>query len=160
MGASARHVKRVLTNQFQEVYVNYRRDLVRGASANGSVVVPKDRCRNAPLTGVHFEFKGGKLQNFQARKGAECFAETMAPYTSKDTIGLISFGLNPELRVIENETADYRPQSAAGIVLIGTGQNYLEGGNNKEPGGTIFPITNATVEIDGKVLIRDGKITR
>jgi len=128
------------------------------SSANGKVVVPKDRCRYAPLTGVSFEFKDGKLQNFKAEQGAECFEETMAPYTGpKDMFGYFSIGLNPALKVIE-DGGDYRPESAAGMVMIGVGDNQILGGNNKTQGGFGFALVNATVEIDGKTVVKDGKL--
>lgn len=127
-------------------------------SANGRVVVPKDRCRFAPMTGISFDLKNGQLQNFQARENGKCFEETMAPYTGpKDMFASISIGLNPALRVIE-DGGDYRPGSAAGMVWISFGDNQLLGGNNKTQGGFNFPIVNATVEIDGKVVVRDGKL--
>ncbi|HEX9973302.1 MAG TPA: aminopeptidase, partial [bacterium] len=128
------------------------------SSANGKVVVPKNRCRYAPLTGVSFEFKDGKLQNFKAEQGAECFEETMAPYTGpKDMFGYFSIGLNPALKVIE-DGGDYRPESAAGMVMIGVGDNQILGGNNKTQGGFGFALVNATVEIDGKTAVKDGKL--
>lgn len=127
-------------------------------SANGKVVVPKDTCRFAPLTGVSFEFKNGKMENFKAAQGGQCFAETIAPYTGpKDVFGGISIGLNPALKVIE-EGGDYRPADAAGMVSILVGNNDYLGGNNKEPGGFGFPITNATVTVDGKIVVKDGRL--
>ena len=127
-------------------------------SANGRVVAPKDRCRFAPMTGISFELKNGQLQNFQARENGKCFEETMAPYAGpKDMFGGISIGLNPALRVIE-EGGDYRPSNAAGMVWISIGDNQLLGGNNKTQGAFSFPIVNATVEIDGKVVVKDGKL--
>jgi len=128
-------------------------------SANGRVIVPRDECRSGRLTGVRFDFKGGKIENFQAEKGADCYAESMAPYAeSRNVIGEIWIGLNPQLRVIEEGEADFRPLEGAGIVWIQTGRNNMIGGNNKEPGGWSFPITRATVQIDGTVVIRDGEI--
>jgi len=127
-------------------------------SANGKVVVPKLRCRNAPLTGASFEFKDGKMQNFKADKGGDCFTEVMAPYSGpKDMFGSFSIGLNPARKVMENP-GDYRPGDAAGMVWISTGYNALDGGNNKEPGGFSFPITKATVTVDGKVVVKDGQL--
>ena len=127
-------------------------------SANGKVVVPASRCRNAPFTGVSFEFKNGKLLNFKADKGADCFDEVMAAYTgSKDMFGSFSIGLNPARKVMENP-GDYRPGDAAGMVWIGTGYNQLDGGNNQDPGGFGFPITKATVTVDGKVVVKDGQL--
>lgn len=127
-------------------------------SANGKVVVPKTQSRFEPMTGVSFEFKNGKMQNFKAEKGTESFNETMAPYTGpKDMFGTISIGLNPELKVIE-DGGDYRPDSAAGMVWISIGANRMLGGNNDTMGGFSFPIVNATVLVDGTVIVKDGKL--
>jgi aminopeptidase len=129
------------------------------SSAKGKVVVPKHRCRYAPLIGVTFELIEGKLHNFVADEGAKCFEETMAPYTGpKDMFGYFSIGLNPALKVIE-EGGDYRPGNAAGMVWIGFGDNRIVGGNNKTQGGFSFPLVNATVEIDGKIVVKKGNLT-
>jgi leucyl aminopeptidase (aminopeptidase T) len=128
-------------------------------SANGKVAVAKTRCRYEPLAGVSFEFKNGKMENFKAEKGSECFTETMAPYSGpKDMFAGISIGLNPELKVIE-DGGDYRPNLAAGMVEIGVGDNRLVGGNNNTLVVFWFPIVRATVTVDGKVVVKDGKIT-
>lgn len=127
-------------------------------SASGTVVVPKARCRYEPLTGVTFTFEQGRMQHFAAAEGEACFQETLAAYSgSKDRFGFFAIGLNPALKVMENE-ADYRPDNAAGLVWIGSGENQLLGGKNTEPGGFGFPITNATVEIDGQVVVKDGRL--
>jgi aminopeptidase len=127
-------------------------------SANGKVVVPKHQCRFAPLTDVSLDFKNGKMQNFKAGQGADCFKETMEPYQGpKDMFGGFSIGLNPAKKVME-EGADYRPDSAAGMVTISIGDNRLAGGQNDTPGGYNFPITKATVAIDGKVVVKDGQL--
>lgn len=128
-------------------------------SANGKIVVPRMKCRYAPLTDIAFEFKNGKMQGFKAGKGAECFKEVMAPYAeSKDILGSITIGLNPAFKSIES--ADYYPYNAAGMVWISTGENAMLGGTNKEPGGFFFPIVNATVRIDDKVIVKDGRLAQ
>lgn len=127
-------------------------------SANGKVMVPASRCRNAPLTGVSFEFKNGKLQNFKADKGADCFNEVLASYSgSKDMFGSFSIGLNPNRKVME-APGDYRPADAAGMVQISIGYNQTTGGNNADPGSFPFAITRATVTVDGKVVVKDGQL--
>ncbi len=128
-------------------------------SAQGKVVVPRNQCSFAPLTGVSFEFKDGKLENFKAEKGGECFSQTMEPYPeSKYLLGSFQIGLNPEAPVIE-DPGDYRPGNAAGLVWISTGDNVLLGGDNhSQNGGYGFPITKATVEVDGKVVVKDGHL--
>lgn len=127
-------------------------------SANGKVVVPKTQCRFEPMIGVSFEFKDGKMENFKAEKGSENFQETMAPYSGpKDMFGGISIGLNPELKVIE-DGGDYRPDNAAGMVWVSVGGNHMAGGNNDTIGGFSFPIVNATVSVEGREVVKDGKL--
>jgi aminopeptidase len=128
-------------------------------SANGRVVVPKDLCRFAPLADARFEFKNGRLQNFQAAAGADCFLEGLkAADGAKDMLGAMWIGLNPKLRVIEEGSANFRPFNAAGMIHIGIGENRLYGGGNNSTYGYSFPITGATVAIDGKTVVKDGKL--
>ena len=70
----------------------------------------------------------------------------------------VAIGLNPEWKVIE-DPGDFRPEDAAGMVTINIGNNQLLGGENRSTGGFSFPIVNATVEIDGRVVVKDGKLT-
>ena len=59
----------------------------------------------------------------------------------------------------DNRT-DYRPWNAAGMVGVFLGDNTLMGGTNKvkAAAGVGLPIPNATVEVDGQVVVRDGKL--
>lgn len=128
------------------------------SSVNGKVIIPNHLCRYKPLTGTSFELKDGKLQNFEADRGATCFNETMAPYSGpKNMFGTISIGLNPAWKVME-DPGDFRPSDAAGMVTISIGENELYGGQNKNTGGFSFPIVNATVEVDGRIVVEDGKL--
>ena len=130
------------------------------SSVNGKVVVPRHRCRYEPLTNVSFDLQDGRLRNFSATTGERCFEETMAPYAGpKDTVAFIEIGLNPELRVRE-APGDYRPSGAAGMITLGLGDNVLLGGQNRDAGEFDFPLVNATLEVDGRVLIRNGEILR
>jgi len=118
-------------------------------SANGKVVIPRAQCQYKPLLGQSSTFKEGRLENYKAEKGGECFNETIAAYSGpKDVFGVFQFGLNPAAKVME-DPGDYRPSYAAGLVTIGIGDNSLMGGNNKVEGGGgfTFPIVNATTAI-------------
>lgn len=128
-------------------------------SANGKVVAPKDLCRYAPMNDISFDFKSGMLQNFKAATNGECFLEGIkAAAGAKEMFGAVWIGLNPNLRVVEDGKASFRPFNAAGMVHIGIGDNRLYGGGNNSTYGYSFPITNATVAIDGKIVIKDGKL--
>jgi hypothetical protein len=58
------------------------------------------------------------------------------------------------------DNSDFRPSNAEGMVYVIFGDNSLHGGKNKVIGSywTWFPITNATVKIDGKEVVKDGKL--
>jgi len=128
-------------------------------SASGKIIVPKARCRFAPMNNVSFDFKNGKLQNFKAANNAECFQERMNANTGpKDMFGAIWLGTNPSLKVVEDGNANFRPYNAAGMVYVGIGENRIYGGSNNSNFSYSFPITNATVAIDGKIVIKDGKL--
>ena len=128
-------------------------------SANGKVVIPRMRCRYNRMNNVTFEFKDGRMQNFKAASQADCFQEIMNAYTGpKDMFGSVWFGLNPSLRNVEDDKADLRQFNTAGMVHIGIGDNRQYGGVNNSNSGYTFPITNATVTVDGKTVIKDGKL--
>lgn len=129
-------------------------------SANGKVVVPKSKHETTPVRGMRFEFRDGRMADFRAEQGGDRVKEALAAYPEASTkrIGTIVIGLNPALKVIEEEGADFRPDNAAGMVWVGLGNNQLFGGANKEAGGYGFPVTNATVSVDGKIVVKDGKL--
>ena len=125
-------------------------------SGSGKVFAIRERCRpDVQLIGASFDVQNGKIENFKAESGADCYQESMAAYSGpKDVLGSVSIGLNPAMKVSE----DYRPQAAAGMVWLYFGNNETLGGNNAQPGGFTFPVTNATVEIDGKTVVKDGQL--
>ena len=130
-------------------------------SASGKVVVTQDQCDFKPLKQESLEFKDGQVKNYKAEIGGDCYAKTIAPFDGpKDVFAFFQIGINPAAKVIENP-GDYRPGYAAGLVTIAVGDNQLLGGNNKVKGGGGFgfPIVNATVTIDGKTVVKDGKLT-
>ena len=94
----------------------------------------------------------------EAKQGGRCFEETIAPYSGPNkTIAYISIGLNPEWKVME-DGADFRPEGAAGMVTVGIGDNMLYGGKNRNAGSFSFPLVGATVEVDGRVVIKQGTL--
>ena len=126
-------------------------------SAEGTVVVPKTRCQYQPMTGIRFEIDDGFIEDFEAASNSSCFESAMEPFDrAAMRLGGVSIGLNPALKVMEENGADYRPGDAAGMVWIEFGDNQLLGGNNETTGGMAFPIVNATVTVDGTVVVRDG----
>jgi len=128
-------------------------------SANGKVMAPKDNCRPYEyLTEATYVFKDGKMLSFNAKGNPDCFEQDYSAYGGdKDRVASLQIGLNPALKVME-DGSDYRPADAAGMVFIGMGNNQLLGGSNKTEFAWVIPIVNASVEIDGKAVVKDGKL--
>ena len=45
---------------------------------------------------------------------------------------------------------------ASGMVTIGHGSNQWAGGENKSVFGSAYHLSNATVIVDGKIVVRNG----
>jgi len=130
-------------------------------SATGKVVVPQVDCRYQPMTNVSFVFNKGKMEDFKAAKGGNCLQELIADSGgATNQIASFSIGLNPAWKVHEENGARYYPGGGLGVVFVSIGDNELLDGKNKAQGafGFGFPIVGATVEVDGKVVVKDGKL--
>ena len=129
-------------------------------SASGVIVTPKDQCKFQPVRDARYEFTGGTLTRVTAKQGESCVKEQLAAYgQAMRRIGQLGVGLNPALQVVE-EGGDYRPWNGAGLVTVSLGDNTLIGGTNKVPGSVTIglPVTHATLEVDGEILVQDGKL--
>lgn len=130
-------------------------------SGNGKIVVPKDvisSASNETVENLSFKVKNGKVSNLKAEKGEENFMKIWKQYTGPiDTIAGFQIGLNPEIKISGDEV-DYRHFVAEGMVYVIFGDNSKSGGKNKVSSSYLFPITNATVKIDGKMIIENGNL--
>ncbi|WP_375436483.1 aminopeptidase [uncultured Hymenobacter sp.] len=127
-------------------------------SATGKLAASPTTLLGKPLRGFKADLKNGQLANARAEVGAEDFQKWMiAPYSATDMrVGYFSIGLNPAMK--PQEQKGYNPSTAAGMVFLNIGNNELHGGQNKVAAGYSFPIANATVEVDGNVIIRNGQL--
>jgi len=128
-------------------------------SAQGKIVVPRANCRFGPYDRVTFDLKDGKMLNINSYGNQACFAEFDKNNSGQhDVLGIISIGLNPGLRVVEDGKANFRNGNIAGIVGLSFGDNRIFGGTLNSIGGHGYSLTNATVTIDGKPVVKDGKL--
>ena len=129
-------------------------------SASGRIVVPKGQCNWGPVRNVSFEFRDGDMHGFKADEGGDCIAEILDPYEGPTRrFASFSIGLNPNLEVDE-ESATFWPGNGAGMVYINVGNNQLLGGENMTQTGYGFPITHATVTVDGVTIVEDGNLSK
>jgi leucyl aminopeptidase (aminopeptidase T) len=103
--------------------------------------------------GVRFEFKDGFLTNYQARLNASLLRASYEKATGeKNRIGVVGVGVNPKVR------AGFLQDSlASGVVTLGIGGNDDIGGANKTDFYFAGVLTKATLTVDAKTIVKDGK---
>jgi leucyl aminopeptidase (aminopeptidase T) len=73
----------------------------------------------------------------------------------KDRLGSFSIGINPKTQVMGLVSVD---ELTLGGVTIGIGSNKDFGGDNDTTIGFAQTLSKATVEVDGRPLIQEGKV--
>ncbi|HYK93747.1 MAG TPA: aminopeptidase [Thermoplasmata archaeon] len=107
------------------------------------------------IEGGDWEFKNGHLVGFRHQRGhAEIAREfEAAPAEGRDRPGILSIGLNPKISMAPL-VADQR----RGRVMFMIGGNRSHGGLNANPFRAYLLLDGATVEVDGRAVLRDGRI--
>lgn len=132
-------------------------------SANGKVFVPRDRLYGntgeEKITNLSFDLVKGKITNLRAGTN-QAFMEKILKEADPmmNLFAGFAIGLNPAMKVLSDEKQDFRPIEAQGLVSLMMGGNDAWGGTNKVKEGFGFAIEKATVSIDGKVIVKDGKL--
>ncbi len=113
----------------------------------------------APQVGVLIKdmkwvFKGGKLVEISAGENEKAIKGLYEGASGdKDRLGALTVGLNPKAATGFLENAI--PQ---GAVTLSIGDNRELGGSNDSDWGFPGTLSNATVEIDGKEVVKEGKL--
>lgn len=129
------------------------------SGAKGTVRVKRTTCRFETMKDVSFDFQGGMMQNFKTAAGKACWdgmiAGTGGPYGQ---ISFLQIGLNPAWSAHEEHGAAYYPNAGIGLISLGIGDNQALGGTIKTTGDFAysFPLTGATLYVDGRKVISDG----
>ncbi|HEV2317846.1 MAG TPA: aminopeptidase [Thermoplasmata archaeon] len=101
-----------------------------------------------------WEFKDGRLVSLSASEGGQEFSESYrkAP-KGKERPGMFEIGLNPDIRI-----APTFEDQEAGAVTLYLGGNKAYGGSSSVPYFAYLVLRGATVQVDGKTLVQDGKL--
>lgn len=106
------------------------------------------------VEGLEWDFEKGKITSMTAKKNLEPLSDTLGKASGdKDRIALLGIGLNPKA-----EYGYMMNNIVEGAVAIGVGDNEAIGGKNKSSYGIIGELSKATLEIDGKPIIGNGKL--
>jgi len=128
------------------------------ASVNGTVVVPAAEYRGLKIRNLRLSFENGRLTRIEAAQNAEALKDALARSSGdKDLFSFIDVGVNPKSRTIRD--ADYFTFEMSGMVSIGIGQAPWAGSPNRSEFSQQFFIPNATVEVDGKPIVREGSLS-
>lgn len=106
------------------------------------------------MFGGSWEFKGGRVVSHSAEEGSEEFAQFFQRGPKgKERPGLFEIGLNPMIR----DAPTFEDQEA-GAVSLYLGRNKFYGGASSVDFFAYLVLRGATVEIDGKTVVRDGAL--
>jgi leucyl aminopeptidase (aminopeptidase T) len=126
-------------------------------SVAGKIRAPSDQC-DKPVKDEAIDVRGGMPENVRAASDEEC---VKAAVQRAGRFGWVEIGLNPAFRVSDpkvNLTSSLL-DLGAGTVTVNFGTNQELGGENKTAsGGWLIALPHATVEADGKVIVRDGEL--
>lgn len=127
-------------------------------SAQGTVVGDQ-HFEGQQISGLTLTFAGGKLTGMSATSGIEPLqsAYDAAAGDRKSEFAVVDFGINPAVKS-STAGAPIRTWVADGIVSVGIGNNTWAGGDNNSTFGLFLHIPNATVTLDGNVIVEGGVI--
>lgn len=109
---------------------------------------------------IQATFAKGRVTKFESKRGAEAIVSTWQKATGdKHLQAEFVIGTNPELPgVLPSGFMPYYGYGA-GIVRVAVGDNWESGGKNRSSNGEVlFFIPDATVEANGRVVVKAGKL--
>jgi aminopeptidase len=123
-------------------------------SAEGKVVydVPI-YSRNGTVRDLSIRVVHGCIAQYTASSGSDVFKEYVDSGRDAGRFAFFGFGLNPNLR--HGFTQD---DKVLGGVTVGFGDNEAKGGKNRADQDWWGSMTGATVEINGRVIMKDGSL--
>jgi len=126
-------------------------------SANGKFFVDHEFFEGQEIKGMSVEFKDGKLVSLTAQSGLESLkAMYDAADPGKEQLGVVDIGLNPNVRLVPGSRM--LSYVAEGVVSVWIGNDAWAGGSNFSTFNASMTLPGCTVEVDGKVLVKDGKL--
>ena len=122
---------------------------------DGSIPHPKLGLIKEP---IRIEIKGSKVIDISGGKEAETLREVMASFNDPKVyhVGEIGIGMNPACELTGRMLED---EGCYGTVHFGFGDDRGFAGTNSCPMHLDLVFRNPTLDVDGKVILKDGKLT-
>ncbi|MFQ6107137.1 MAG: aminopeptidase [Thermoplasmata archaeon] len=126
-------------------------------SANGRAVFDLAFWRGNKIVDIDVDFKRGKLSRIKARRNEKLLKEVIAnSQGQKDRIGEFGIGINPKVKKAVGYTIT--DEKIIGTIHIAVGENRGYGGKNEATLHWDFVMMHPTVEVDGRTIMRNGKL--
>jgi leucyl aminopeptidase (aminopeptidase T) len=126
-------------------------------SVNGVLRLDSAEYRGTKIQDLRLLFRDGRVIEISARKGAEILQEALdLSGGDKDRIAVVDVGLNPGSRPIPGST--YHSYEMEGMVTIGIGGVVWAPTENRSDFAAVFFLPGATLEADGRLIVKDGKL--
>ena len=125
-------------------------------SANGTFVADIPQPQYGKLIyDISWGFKDGRLVSFTGGRNVEAIKATWEKAGGdKEKLGSFSLGINPKAR-----TGFLTNSIVLGTASISIGENRELGGKNESDWMFEITVSKPTVKLDGKTILKDGKIT-
>jgi aminopeptidase len=126
-------------------------------SSNGKIIFDRPlQSMGLNVQDIEWKFKDGKITSMKAKKNLEPLSKQFNEASGdKDRIGFIQIGLNPKA-----EYGYLMDHIVEGAIQIGIGDNEYIGGKNTSTFGMAATLSNATLDVDGKTIIKNGRLAQ
>lgn len=128
-------------------------------TVRGSMVIPVARFGQKVVRNLRMQFEKGKITRIEADENRDKVESTLgAGDASARSFREFGLGFNPKLRVPSDSRLIVYYGYGAGVVRLSLGGNQELGGSVEGEFVRWFFFTDATVEVDGKTLVRRGQL--
>lgn len=123
----------------------------------GTIKLKKHFYEGKAIEDLKITFQSGKVISITAKSGLDRMKSLYdAAGNGKDELAYIDFGINPSVTIPEG--SEMITWVSSGMVSVGIGGNVWAGGENTIGYNLPFFLADATVTIDGKIIIENGKL--
>jgi aminopeptidase len=126
-------------------------------SAHGRAYIKSAFWQGQPVRGLELEFENGYVRPVRAETGLEIFRETVENAGGDAArLGEFGLGLNPAVTAVTGFLL--LDEKMLGTAHLALGENRPLGGINNSALHWDLVVQNATLALDGEVILRDGKL--
>ena len=126
-------------------------------TAKGTFVADTFFFEGQRIEGLTMKFSQGKMTSLTAKSDIKMLRERYdAAPTGRDMFAAIDIGINPNVKAPRG--SKMVTWVASGTVSLGIGNNHWAGGENEVPFDLFAHLTKATLTVDGRKIVENGRL--